>query len=89
MNRDLDAFVLRMVAKRLALPIHHARLSPEAQLEADLGLHQVDLISIACDIEEELGFMFPGDPELHWHQVADIVTATAEQLAAKAGSHAA
>lgn len=39
----------------------------------DLGLCQLDLLSVACDIEEAHGFMFPGDPEARWQTVGDVM----------------
>lgn len=73
--------VLAVIARHLHHPDYHEKLSLEASLSADLGLTQIDLWGVACDIEEALGFRYDGDPELHWHTPADIV-ASIEQVRA-------
>lgn len=60
----------------LSKRVHPARrhlIAPDASLAADLGLCSVDLVSIACDLEEAHGFMFAGEPETRWQTVADVV----------------
>lgn len=60
----------------LSKRVHPARrhlIAPDASLAADLGLCSVDLVSVACDLEEAHGFMFPGEPETRWQTVADVV----------------
>lgn len=60
------------LTKRVHPALRHL-IAPEASLAADLGLCTVDLVSIACDLEEAHGFMFAGEPETRWQTVADVV----------------
>lgn len=70
-----DLAILALIARRVHPSRRHLIDNPDADLSADLGLCHIDLISIACDIEEECGFMFEGDPELAWETVADVLRA--------------
>lgn len=60
-------------SKRVHPALHH--LIADDTLLSDLGLCQLDLLSVACDLEEANGFMFDGDPETRWQTVGDVVRA--------------
>lgn len=61
------------ITKRVHPALHH--LIADDTLLSDLGLCQIDLISVAYDLEEAHGFMFDGEPERHWQTVGDVVRA--------------
>jgi len=64
------------IAKRVHPALHHA-ITADAAL-SDLGLCHIDLIGIACELEEAHGFMFEGDPEFGWETVGDVEAALGE-----------
>lgn len=61
------------ITKRVHPALHH--LIADDTLLSDLGLCMVDLLSVACDLEEAHGFMFDGEPEQQWATVGDVVRA--------------
>lgn len=64
-----------MITHRLRHPDYHAaygRLGRDADLTTDLGLCELDRLSIACDLEEAHGFEFPGEVPLSWQTVGDV-----------------
>lgn len=66
------------ITKRVHPALHHA-ITADAAL-SDLGLCHIDLIDIACELEEAHGFMFEGDPEQHWQTVGDVERALAAMV---------
>lgn len=66
------------ITKRVHPALRHA-ITDDAIL-SDLDLSHLDLLSIACDLEEAHGFMFEGDPEQHWQTVADVERALAAMV---------
>lgn len=83
MHPDLTTRVLALIAKRVD-PLHLPKLDLHASLRGDLGLCEVDLISVSCDAEEEWGFLFEGDPERGWSTPADIVASVGRLAKARA-----
>ena len=70
------------IRKRVHPALHHA-ITDDAIL-SDLDLSQLDLLSIACDLEEAHSFMFEGEPERKWLTVIDIVRAANAMIGADA-----
>lgn len=66
------------ITKRVHPALRHA-ITDDAIL-SDLDLSHLDLLSIACDLEEAHGFMFEGEPERKWLTVGDVCAAVAGQI---------
>jgi len=66
------------ITKRVHPALRHA-IAADAVL-SDLGLCHIDLVGLACDLEEAYGFMFDGDPEQHWQTVGDVERALVEMV---------
>lgn len=62
------------------------KIGPQASLKHDLGLDQIDRLTIACAIDEALGIEIP-DADVHrWETVSDVAE-TAQRMAPTLPNH--
>jgi acyl carrier protein len=64
--------ILSIITQRVDVARRH-KIEPHASLDGDLGLDRSHLWGIACEIEETLDFMFPGEPAFRWLTVQDVL----------------
>lgn len=74
---DVSPTATTIIARHVPPALRH-KIAPEADLRADLGLHDIDLWDIAIGIEEARGGMFDGEPEAAWQTVGDVIAAEKE-----------
>lgn len=76
--------IISTVVAKVTATVHPTRrwkVGAPATLKDDLGLDQVDRLTIACAIDEALGIEIPDHEIERWETVADV-TETAERIAA-------
>lgn len=77
--------IISTVVAKVTATVHPTRrwkVGAPATLKDDLGLDQVDRLTIACAIDEALGIEIPDREIERWETVADVAE-TAERICAR------
>lgn len=77
-NPDVLAQVIRRITETTPAPLRW-RVGAQASLKDDLHLDNLDRLTIACAIDEDLAIEIPDAAITEWETVADVV-ATADRL---------
>lgn len=72
MTDELTPAVLSII-RGVAGPQRSARIEPDACLERDVRLDALDLVTIACALDEHFGIELPDAEVEGWRLVGDLV----------------
>ena len=79
---DIIAQVLRRIAETTPVPLQW-KVGAQASLKDDLCLDNIDRLTIACAIDEDLAIAIPDAALTAWETVEDVVTTAAQICFAK------
>lgn len=79
---DIIAQVIRRITETTPVPLQW-KVGALASLKDDLGLDNIDRLTIACAIDEDLAIAIPDAALTAWETVEDVVTTAAQLCFAK------